>query len=287
DVEEAVGFRTASNRKIEISEEQQQQAARLMANLEAYPTQQVEVVSHQPAASECIAFRTASNKVMELTEEMRRKAAQLMADLELEPEPEVAARGNAVPSPNKTAVQEEQEPDKQTEVESEVPAATAARQTKSTTRRSATPLPDNVFETPKCTPELQVSLTQLSERSPLDKLTKSSIITRRNLLSLNKRRKSKRDSENRRHVDASQTPVRQRCAPVTSTPVPARIEGQQAGSALQRERSCSLESPGVQQAARVCGKRRSEEALSPIYAPTHKTRRLGLSRIRNKSSNEI
>ncbi|KAH8261454.1 hypothetical protein KR044_009571, partial [Drosophila immigrans] len=145
------------------------------------------------------------------------------------------------------------------------------------------------FETPKCTPELQVSLTQLTEVSPLDKATKSSIITRRNLLSLNKRRKFKKDAEN---VATSETPMRQRFtrnATATSTPLPSRqVQRQQPQEEIQsieKDRRYSQDSPRVQR-QRV-GKRRSEEALSPIYAPTNKTRRIGLSRVRNKSSNNI
>ncbi|XP_062131127.1 breast cancer type 2 susceptibility protein homolog isoform X2 [Drosophila sulfurigaster albostrigata] len=146
------------------------------------------------------------------------------------------------------------------------------------------------FETPKCTPESQVSLTHLTELSPLDTATKSSIITRRNLLSLNKRRKLRKDVEN---MDATQTPARQRFNPMktaTSTPMPSRQEHSQqpledVQCSIQKERRFSQDSPRVQR-ERV-GKRRSEEALSPIYAPTNKSRRLGLSRIRNKSSNNI
>ncbi|XP_060654586.1 LOW QUALITY PROTEIN: breast cancer type 2 susceptibility protein homolog [Drosophila nasuta] len=161
----------------------------------------------------------------------------------------------------------------------------------------ATPHPNKLaangnlaFETPKCTPESQVSLTHLTELSPLDTATKKSIITRRNLLSLNKRRKLKKDVEN---MDATQTPARQRFNPMktaTSTPMPSRQEHSQqtledVPCSIQKERRFSQDSPRVQR-ERV-GKRRSEEALSPIYAPTNKSRRLGLSRIRNKSSNNI
>ncbi|XP_064542769.1 breast cancer type 2 susceptibility protein homolog [Drosophila montana] len=268
--------------------------------------------------SENIEFRTASNKIVKLTDEMRQRAAMLMADLEVgslnqqEEEKEQLDKvqlkrcaprnisesvvfGNlsrkltteediekGIPEPTSDSI------DGITPFapETRIGLITATPQPNLVTQKNSETL--NVpFETPKCTPELQSSLTQLSERSPLDKATKSSIITRRNLLSLNKRRKQKRDAENC-SADAGRTPIR-RFAPMaasTSTPMPNRkdsVEGE--AQRVMRDRSCSQESPRVHR-ERV-GKRKSEEALSPIYAPTTKTRRLGLSRIRNKSNHDI
>lgn len=317
DTVEPVGFRTASNRAIEITEEHQQQACRLMADLETNysPTakESIERVNKSPQISENIQFRTASNKAMELSEEMQKTAAILMADLEpivvpqQVPEkiyqknlPETFAKTTEnTDEMQNTAVKikiSEQLKKEKNRTEILLKPHTTRKRTKvsalnaSPEEVTATCSPSssfNAFDTPRSTPDTQVSLTQLSERSPLDKVTKSSIITRRNLLSLNKRRKLKRDSENCNIDTTSQTPIRQRFAPVTSTPVPTKSNQNPHAESkrIQRDRSCSLESPSVQK-ERV-GKRRSEEALSPIYAPTHKTRRLGLSRIRNKSSNDI
>lgn len=319
DTVEPFGFHTASNRAIEVTEEHKHQAARLMADLETNYSQtakeSIEGIYHPPEISKNIQFRTASNRPVELSEEMQKKAAMLMADLEpisvpqeepreycQESLPETVAKTNEdTEEVQNTDVKIEmsvqlKEEEKGTEIlvkpseakkQTTVSALTATPNEDAAATTSSPTSPFKAIDTPRSTPDMQVSLTQLSERSPLDKITKSSIITRRNLLSLNKRRKLKRDSENSNVDNVGQTPIRQRFAPVTSTPVPTKSnQKQQAGSQrIQRDRSCSMESPSVQK-QRV-GKRRSEEALSPIYAPTHKTRRLGLSRIRNKSSNEI
>ncbi|KAH8370216.1 hypothetical protein KR093_002662, partial [Drosophila rubida] len=281
------------------------------------------------AISESVQFRSASNKTIEVSNEMQQAAKFLLADIEMgnavrSENDYIQSRNTSMtreddtktnasileernrlsgydlpPSEDKNytttlTVSENTENRRNTLI----PSEDGQKNTDQTQclLSSATPQPTKLaaqcnlaFETPKCTPELQVSLTQLSEISPLDNATKSSIITRRNLLSLNKRRKSKKDAEN---VDASQTPMRQCFTPMataTSTPMPSRQEKRkEPQDNLQcnnKERRYSQDSPNVQR-ERV-GKRRSEEALSPIYAPTNKTRRLGLSRIRNKSTHNI
>ncbi|EDW61568.2 breast cancer type 2 susceptibility protein homolog [Drosophila virilis] len=321
-----VEFRTASNKIVKLTDEMRQRAAMLMADLETGNLSSQETTKEQldkvqrsaidgSEANQNIEFRTASNKIVKLTDEMRQRAAMLMADLEFgqqEEEKEHLAKiklkkcasGNiseSVDKSRKLITAEDIESEKRIpeptceffdgivplEPETRMGQITATpQQPQLVTQKNSETL--NVpFETPKCTPELQSSLTQLSERSPLDKATKSSIITRRNLLSLNKRRKQKRDADNC-SADAGRTPIR-RFAPMaasTSTPMPSRkdnVEGE--SQRVMRDRSCSQESPRVHR-ERV-GKRKSEEALSPIYAPTTKTRRLGLSRIRNKSNHDI
>ncbi|XP_034475787.1 breast cancer type 2 susceptibility protein homolog isoform X2 [Drosophila innubila] len=304
-------FRTASNKTLELTDEMRKKAAMLMADLETvqestnecHPSNStIEIRGFNSTHPKDFQFRTASNKPLELTEEMRKKAAMLLADLDTIEAPANAENQSksisetvaCVRSASKKPIQVSEDmliatKNLLADVDMENVGKLKECDTRKDCLMTATPQPrkfesisSSVFETPKCTPELQDSLTQLSERSPLDKATKSSIITRRNLLSLNKRRKLKRDSEN---IDTADTPNRQRFNPMTaatSTPVPNRKENIKADAQCRnRERRCSQETP-----ARV-GKRRSEEALSPIYAPTNKTRRLGLSRIRNKSSNDI
>ncbi|EDW09200.2 breast cancer type 2 susceptibility protein homolog [Drosophila mojavensis] len=317
-----VQFRTASNKALELTDEMKQKAAMLMADLETVstnpPTEQrkdkttvkagcslsinEDDKNVQPNISECVQFHTASNKVLKLTEEMRQKAAMLMADLEPNQLAETQERfDDGCTAKNKSLTSQ------QTLKEGRVPKSIIETidgiyplDSEVKQPKSAVPLeqnintqnrPDLIYETPKCTTDLQSSLTQLSERSPLDRKTKSSIITRRNLLSLNKRRKQKRNSENC-NADAGHTPIRRfaSMAAATSTPMPSHRgidvkENEDSPQPSVRERSCSQDSPRVER-KRIC-KRKSEDALSPIYAPTHKTRRLGLSRIRNKSTHEI
>ncbi|XP_030240206.1 breast cancer type 2 susceptibility protein homolog isoform X2 [Drosophila navojoa] len=321
-IPEYIQFRTASNRVLTLTKEMMQKAAMLMADLETVNdnpraeqkkgkttvndscsqsvTEDDENI--QPNVSECIQFHTASNKVLKLTEEMRQKAAMLMADLELNP-----TEGTQEQFRNSCTVKNKSVASQQAIKEGRAPKSTIETidgiyplDSEVNQPKSAVPLeenlhtedrPDLIYETPKCTTELQSSLTQLTERSPLDRKTKSSIITRRNLLSLNKRRKQKRNSENS-NADGGHTPIRRfaSMAAATSTPMPSHRaidvkENEDSPQPSVRERSCSQDSPRVER-KRLC-KRKSEDALSPIYAPTHKTRRLGLSRIRNKSTHEI
>ncbi|XP_017868292.1 PREDICTED: breast cancer type 2 susceptibility protein homolog isoform X2 [Drosophila arizonae] len=321
-IPENIQFRTASNRALTLTKEMKQKAAMLMADLETVstnpPTEQrkdkttvkagcSQSISEddknvQPNISECVQFHTASKKVLKLTEEMRQKAAMLMADLEPN-----QLEGTQKRFDDGCTVENKSLASQQTLKEGRVPKLiietidgiypldSEVKQPKSTVPReqnlNTQNRPDLIYETPKCTTELQSSLTQLSERSPLDRKTKSSIITRRNLLSLNKRRKQKRNSENC-NADAGHTPIRRfaSMAAATSTPMPSHRgidvkENEDSPQPSVRERSCSQDSPRVER-KRIC-KRKSEDALSPIYAPTHKTRRLGLSRIRNKSTHEI
>ncbi|KAH8396970.1 hypothetical protein KR215_006864, partial [Drosophila sulfurigaster] len=285
-------FKTASNKTLKMTAEMEKRAAILMADLSAL--QDEPKVENQLKTMS--GFRTASNKTLKLTEEMQKKAAMLMADINCN-DSQIPTASNTNNKRRLGAMDTKIENIKK-ETLDEIPLSQWQPMELNVVQKIEIAQPTNdladngnlAFETPKCTPESQVSLTHLTELSPLDTATKSSIITRRNLLSLNKRRKLKKDVEN---MDATQTPARQRFNPMktaTSTPMPSRQEHSQqpledVQCSIQKERRFSQDSPRVQR-ERV-GKRRSEEALSPIYAPTNKSRRLGLSRIRNKSSNNI
>ncbi|KAH8319645.1 hypothetical protein KR074_002823 [Drosophila pseudoananassae] len=80
---ELVGFRTASNKQIHISEETKARAAKLMADLDAEEVQQ-ENSKETDKVPEFVGFRTASNKAINISEETRKRAAKFMADFEAE-----------------------------------------------------------------------------------------------------------------------------------------------------------------------------------------------------------
>ncbi|XP_033234359.1 breast cancer type 2 susceptibility protein homolog [Drosophila pseudoobscura] len=85
----AVGFRTASNKPIEVSEETKKRGAKLLADVDV-DTQFLQdiTLSQWPGMdvpediSEVVGFRTASNKPIEISEEMKKRGAMLLADVE-------------------------------------------------------------------------------------------------------------------------------------------------------------------------------------------------------------
>nr|XP_036669000.1 breast cancer type 2 susceptibility protein homolog isoform X4 [Drosophila suzukii] len=78
--EDFVGFRTASDKPIEVSEEMQKRAAKLLADFEGKTHQPVmEQDRKVPIPSEFVGFRTASNKAIQMTEEMERNGAMFIA----------------------------------------------------------------------------------------------------------------------------------------------------------------------------------------------------------------
>jgi len=115
--------------------------------------------------------------------------------------------------------------------------------------------------TPPQSQEIHASLSQLAGLSPLDKSTKTSVIARRNLLSLSKlRKKSSTPAET--SAGKTITPAKSRFAPMaasTSTPL------------ADRNSSLAKDSKNLRQNA---------EDMSPICMPPNKSRKLGLSRSR-------
>ncbi|XP_016930626.2 breast cancer type 2 susceptibility protein homolog isoform X2 [Drosophila suzukii] len=115
--------------------------------------------------------------------------------------------------------------------------------------------------TPPQSQEIHASLSQLAGLSPLDKSTKTSVIARRNLLSLSKlRKKSSTPAET--SAGKTITPAKSRFAPMaasTSTPL------------ADRNSSLAKDSKNLRQNA---------EDVSPICMPPNKSRKLGLSRSR-------
>ncbi|XP_026841152.1 breast cancer type 2 susceptibility protein homolog isoform X3 [Drosophila persimilis] len=92
DISEVVGFRTASNKPIEISEEMKKRGAMLLANVHAteqlnYPSDaqyRKEMDLTELDIPEIVRFRTATSKPIEVAQPMIMKAAELMADVEAE-----------------------------------------------------------------------------------------------------------------------------------------------------------------------------------------------------------
>ncbi|KAH8339852.1 hypothetical protein KR067_000583 [Drosophila pandora] len=80
EVTEFVGFRTASNKQIHISEETKLRAAKLLSDLDAEDVQQ-ETATNVP---EFVGFRTASNKAIKISDETKKRAAKFIADFEAE-----------------------------------------------------------------------------------------------------------------------------------------------------------------------------------------------------------
>ncbi|XP_032306117.1 breast cancer type 2 susceptibility protein homolog isoform X2 [Drosophila ananassae] len=80
EVTEFVGFRTASNKQIHISEETKLRAAKLLSDLDAEDVQK-ETATNVP---EFVGFRTASNKAIKISDETKKRAAKFIADFEAE-----------------------------------------------------------------------------------------------------------------------------------------------------------------------------------------------------------
>ncbi|XP_017061931.1 breast cancer type 2 susceptibility protein homolog [Drosophila ficusphila] len=293
---EFVGFRTASNKPIKVSEEMKKKAAKLMDEVVAEDLNHYSGERPADDFREIFGFRTASNKRIEISEETRIRAAQLMADIEIALPPEVAdvvviKPGDSDSNKSDDASGEDFHgfplddgiifsmdeddndsifprlsqkiqnssnlgddssvvtPKHRRETSDGIPSSkrrcseTPSQLTKTTSFQSG-------LNTPPQSQQIHASLSQLAERSPLDKKTKSSIIARRNLLSLSKIRKR------------SRTPVKPKCAPLpvsTSTP-------------LADKNSNLVENSD--NARLIAGD------MSPICMQNNKSRRLGLSRSR-------
>ncbi|XP_052838376.1 breast cancer type 2 susceptibility protein homolog isoform X2 [Drosophila gunungcola] len=90
EIPEFIGFRTASNKQIEVSKEMQDRAAKLLADFKEDEThqQKYEPDSVEPKVSEeFVGFRTASNKPIEITEEMESKGAMFIAQFKTTEQP--------------------------------------------------------------------------------------------------------------------------------------------------------------------------------------------------------
>ncbi|BFG05621.1 breast cancer type 2 susceptibility protein homolog [Drosophila madeirensis] len=347
DASEFVGFRTASNKPIEVSEEMQAKAAKLLADLqapsdaqflqemdlaewEAMDISEVSVNERQPSdISEIVGFKTASNKPIEVSEEMKAKAAKLIADVYAEPinEPNLKSHQAAPSIGAQEAVDEasigaalplncdpecqlelaeyhsgddfkgfqlddcqpmdlldanvfprqSQKAEHKTESKSVtpkqrretcdgIPSSKRRRRHADTQKLSTTPQKHgrqlskttschSALESPIKSQSVPDSLSQLAARSPLDRITKTSVIARRNLLSLSRRRKrvSTAGDECQAQPTDTVTPVKPRFGPMsasTSTPL--------------ANRNINI----------------VEEDVSPICMPPQKAPRIGLSRSR-------
>ncbi|XP_034136412.1 breast cancer type 2 susceptibility protein homolog isoform X4 [Drosophila guanche] len=348
DASEFVGFRTASNKPIEVSEDMQAKAAKLLADLqapsdaqflqeidlaewEAMDISEVSVSERQPTdIPETFGFKTASNKPIEVSEEMKAKAAKLIAAVYAEPtnEPNQKSHQAAPSSDAQEAVDEaaigaahtfncdpkcqlelsdyhsgddfkgfqlddcqpldlldlyifprlsqqkaEQKADSKSvtpkqrrETFDGIPSSKRRRRHADTQKLSTTPQKHgrqlskttschSALESPIKSQSIPDSLSQLAARSPLDRITKTSVIARRNLLSLSRRRKrvSTGGDDCPAQPTDTVTPVKPRFGPMsasTSTPL--------------ANRNINI----------------VEEDVSPICMPPQKAPRIGLSRSR-------
>ncbi|XP_034136404.1 breast cancer type 2 susceptibility protein homolog isoform X2 [Drosophila guanche] len=348
DTSEFVGFRTASNKPIEVSEDMQAKAAKLLADLqapsdaqflqeidlaewEAMDISEVSVSERQPTdIPETFGFKTASNKPIEVSEEMKAKAAKLIAAVYAEPtnEPNQKSHQAAPSSDAQEAVDEaaigaahtfncdpkcqlelsdyhsgddfkgfqlddcqpldlldlyifprlsqqkaEQKADSKSvtpkqrrETFDGIPSSKRRRRHADTQKLSTTPQKHgrqlskttschSALESPIKSQSIPDSLSQLAARSPLDRITKTSVIARRNLLSLSRRRKrvSTGGDDCPAQPTDTVTPVKPRFGPMsasTSTPL--------------ANRNINI----------------VEEDVSPICMPPQKAPRIGLSRSR-------
>ncbi|KAH8284913.1 hypothetical protein KR054_002599 [Drosophila jambulina] len=265
-----VCFRTASNKAIVISEAMKAKAAIFIAEFQAESHKTLNLnpenkSSNSDDASEVFGFQTASNKRMEISEETNNKAAQVIAEVQTENE----VKKNQQPSDNE-CLSDTSDNASGEEFKGFPERGRLCKISNSSPDQNRQQASRKVHKTISChsglgTPiqsqEIHASLTQLAGLSPLDQKTKTSVIARRNLLTLSKRRKRSRTPTGTLEGNII-TPIKSRLAAMpasTSTPLADRNTNQ------------------VQDATAT---KQSAEDMSPICMPPNKSRRLGLSRSR-------
>ncbi|KAH8252974.1 hypothetical protein KR032_002858 [Drosophila birchii] len=273
-----VGFRTASNKNIVISKAMKAKAALFMAEFQVESPQNLNLnPENKPCdsddAPEFSGFRTASNKRIEISEEMKNKAAKLMALVQAESE----VNPNQKPTSDNECLSDISDNVSDSEDDSKVSTPKQRRETYEgipsgkRLRKISNSSPEqncqqgsrklhktischSALGTPIQSQEIHASLSQLAGRSPLDQKTKTSVIARRNLLTLSKRRKR------------SRTP--------TGTPLKSRL------AAMPASTSTPLADRNTNHVQDLAATKTTAEDMSPICMPPNKSRRLGLSRSR-------
>ncbi|KMY96356.1 breast cancer type 2 susceptibility protein homolog [Drosophila simulans] len=222
---EFFGFRTASNKGIVISENTKKKVAQFMSEFQAADAS------------------TDSNKPIVISEESRNIAAKFVDEAATED------------SPNKPTFCNVQSQENPLDIEHFKHDLFVERSAKEEHPLCSQPL----VRTPRRSQEIHSSLSQLAGQSPLDQATKKSVIARRNLLSLKRKRKIVSSTET---STSCASPAMERFAPKpssTSTPLADRD--------LNRSKDCAKN-------------RQDAEDMSPICMQPKKSRRLGLSRSR-------
>ncbi|XP_039229044.1 breast cancer type 2 susceptibility protein homolog isoform X2 [Drosophila yakuba] len=275
------GFRTASNKAIEFTEAMERRGAMFLAQVKQ-PSDLPDVASTSndltvtpiivektntvdtKAAfeSEFFGFRTASNKGIVISESTKVKAAQFMSEFQAVGPSTDSIKPIGIPEESKSTDAQFVE-----EVVAEDSPSKAPFYVQSQGNTSAIEHFHRDFSvdrsakkehprTPKRSQEIHSSLSQLAGISPLDQATKKSVIERRNILTLKRRRKITSSTET---YATCASPAGERFAPLpaaTSTPLAAR------NSNLPED--CTND-------------RQSVEDMSPICMQPRKSRRLGLS----------
>ncbi|XP_022229759.2 breast cancer type 2 susceptibility protein homolog isoform X2 [Drosophila obscura] len=262
DVSEFVGFRTASNKPIEISDEMKKRGAKLIADVEAETTNQPNLKSCDPECqSEMSDYRSDDDFKGFPSDEL-----QPLDFLDLNVFPRLSQKAeetHANDSKSGTPKQRRETSDgipssKRRRQDADCQLSSSPQQREQHGRQlSKTTSCHSALGSPIKSLGMPDSLSQLAERSPLDPITKTSVIARRNLLSLSSRRK-RVSTAGECQVQDNVTPVKPRFAPMfasTSTPLSNR-------NINRLEES------------------RGGEDVSPICKPFEKVPRLGLSRSR-------
>ncbi|XP_043642414.1 breast cancer type 2 susceptibility protein homolog isoform X2 [Drosophila teissieri] len=301
-----MGFRTASNKAIEVTEAMEKRGAMFLAQSKAADQQDAELIEElvfsewqlsdladvastsnnstvapkinsnsinveksntvdtkTAIESEFFGFRTASNKGIVISESTKAKAAQFMSEFQAFGPSTDSNQPIVIPGESKRTaakfvdeVAAEDSPNKAPfcDVQSQGNASGIEHFTRdSSVDRSAK---KEHPRTPKRSQEIHSSLSQLAGISPLDQATKKSVIERRNILTLKRKRKITSSTAT---SGTCASPAVDRFAPMpaaTSTPLAAR------NSNLSKD----------------CAKdRQSVEDMSPICMQPRRSRRLGLS----------
>ncbi|XP_039483191.1 breast cancer type 2 susceptibility protein homolog isoform X2 [Drosophila santomea] len=277
-----MGFRTASNKAIEFTEAMERRGAMFLAqskqpsdlpdvastsnDLTVTPinVEKTNTVDTKAAfESEFFGFRTASNKGIVISESTKVKAAQFMSEFQAVGPSTDSTKPIGIPEESKSTsaqfveeVVAEDSPSKAPICDVQSQGNTSAiehfHRNSSVDRSAKKEHP----RTPKRSQEIHSSLSQLAGISPLDQATKKSVIERRNILTLKRRRKITSSTAT---SAACASPAVERFAPMpaaTSTPLAAR------NSNLPED--CTKD-------------RQSVEDMSPICMQPRKSRRLGLS----------
>ncbi|XP_041447973.1 breast cancer type 2 susceptibility protein homolog isoform X3 [Drosophila obscura] len=286
DVSEFVGFRTASNKPIEISDEMKKRGAKLIADVEAETTNQPNLKRYNtfPTSDAPEVVSALIGPVLSLScdPECQSEMSDYRSDddfkgfpsdelqpldfLDLNVFPRLSQKAeetHANDSKSGTPKQRRETSDgipssKRRRQDADCQLSSSPQQREQHGRQlSKTTSCHSALGSPIKSLGMPDSLSQLAERSPLDPITKTSVIARRNLLSLSSRRK-RVSTAGECQVQDNVTPVKPRFAPMfasTSTPLSNR-------NINRLEES------------------RGGEDVSPICKPFEKVPRLGLSRSR-------
>ncbi|KAH8401177.1 hypothetical protein KR009_003514, partial [Drosophila setifemur] len=270
------GFRTASNKCIEISEEMKLRAAKLMAEVEAVTPSPL-TISENSKQNPIITITPKEKDKKCYSNNLDNDSGEDFKGFPIDDLYPIDSSGEDVyprlSQPNKRLSDSSVvTPKHRRETTDGIPSSKRRRKRNSdasphhkgqlgSRQLIKTTSCHGTLETPTQSQEIHASLTQLAGRSPLDQSTKTSVIARRNLLTLSKRRKQNSTPSSDQGDDIN-TPIKPKFAPMpvsASTPLADRNTNMAKDSSAARQNA---------------------EDMSPICMPPNKSRRLGLSRSR-------